>query len=747
MVAMHTSVNASVLIPTTGARGPELRRAVASVRAQSLQPAEVVVVVDGDHATMAAVQAAVGATVDRVLCTGRRRGVSAARNQAARHSRGEMLCFLDDDDRWKEQYLARAFAEGVEYDIILAGFEKHNAQGVHPEKIPPATLGAASFLAGNPGLRGSNLIVRRSLFDAVEGFDEDFVSFNDVDFGARAFALPRLRYRAVREPLVEYHAHPGERLSSRGATSILPGMLAFLARYESAMSPEVRAEFRDRAQRNWGIDPWEPDLVLARARRTISVAGTPRVIPALFHHLDERLLEGVARGDAEVNRVGAAVDELCAVRAERRDDCALERLRLVVITTDSPGSLEGLLESLRTALTRSRWRTRASTGPRVEVLVVENDVNQQTADAHRRWCAELNDPRIEVRFRPVPTIRRPLVTAAARGFAFRTIKDLGWTPSATEPVWILDEDFRFEQLVPSFERGFRAVPNPSLLHRMEFLVTAHAGVDALVCGNSGAAPVTALGLIRRQLRDILLGRPGAGAWPSPERAAAAARETDSYYDYGAHRTDAARPWQRAWWRDDARWDWQEVARRLLCGLPVSRPAISAANAHGETLWGPFDCPSVSGGNTLLLSPRGLAPEWLETARWRGYESRRADSVWCSRARREGLAILQVSIPLLHDRRPRGEGSVDELFRDAVTDALGVGAYRTMNDAGRLDSGPVAAFANQRLTRTRESLRESLEMLREAGPSAEAAFIDPLRQTLGAVARRLEEVVFDDIDCA
>ena len=83
----------------------------------------------------------------------------------------------------------------------------------------------------------------------------------------------------------------------------------------------------------------------------------------------------------------------------------------------------------------------------------------------------------------------------------------------------------------------------------------------------------------------------------------------------------------------------------------------------------------------------------------------------------------------------------------MTDALGVGAYRTMNDAGRLDSGPVAAFANQRLTRTRESLRESLEMLREAGPSAEAAFIDPLRQTLGAVARRLEEVVFDDIDCA
>jgi hypothetical protein len=744
---MHTSLNASVLIPTTGTRGPELRRAIASVRAQSLQPAEVVVVVDGDHATMTAVQAAVGATVDRVLCTGRRRGVSAARNHAARHSRGELLCFLDDDDRWKEPYLARAFAEGIDYDVILAGFEKHNAQGAHPEKIPPATLGSASFLRGNPGLRGSNLIVRRTLFDALEGFDEGFVSFNDVDFGARAFARPDVRYRAVQEPLVEYHAHLGERLSSRGAASILPGMLAFLARYESAMSPAVRAEFRDRALRNWGIDPWEPELVLARARRTTSVAGTPQVIPALFHHLDERLLDGVARGDSEVDRVCAAVDELCAVRAERRDDCALERLRLVVITTDAPGSLEGLLGSLRTALTRSHWRTRAHSGPLVEVLVVENDANHQIADAHRAWCAELNDPRMEVRFAPVPTVRRPLGTAAARGFAFRSIKDAGWTPSSTEPVWILDEDFRFEQLVPSFEQGFRAVQNASLLHRMEFLVTAHAGVDALVCGNSGAAPVPALGLIRRQLRDILDGRPASDAWASSERTGAAAREFDSYYDYGVHRADDARPWQRAWWREDARWDWAEVAQRLLRGLPVSRPAISAATARGDTLWGPFDCPSVAGGNTLLLSPRGLSPEWLETVRWCGYESRRADSVWCSHARREGLTILQVSIPLLHDRRPRGEGSIDELFRDAVTDALGVGAYRTMTDVGRLAPGLVAALANDRLARTRDSLRESLAMLREAGSSAEAAFIDPLMRTLSAVARRLEEVVFDDIECA
>lgn len=743
---MHTAVNTSVLIPTTGAREPLLRRAIASVRAQSRPPDEVVVVVDGDSATMAAVRSAVGASVDRVLCTGRRRGVSAARNLAARRCRGELLCFLDDDDRWKEAYLARALADGLDFDIILAGFEKHNALGGHPEKIPPATLGVGCFLRGNPGLRGSNLIVRRSLFDAVQGFDEGFASFNDVDFGARAFARPRLRYRAVQEPLVEYHAHQGERLSSRGSASVLPGMQAFLVRYEPAMSSDVRAEFRDRALRNWGVDPWHPRHVLERARRTMSLGGDAGVNPALFHHLDERLLDAVAHGDAEVHRVTTAIDELCALRAEDPRAFSIERLRLVVITTDAPGSLEGLLESLQAALDRSRWRPHARGGHLVEVLVVENDASREVADAHRAWCAERSDPRIQVRFASVPASQRPLATAAARAFAFRSIGDRGWIPSATKPVWILDEDLRFEQLMPSIERGFRVVQNASLLHRMEFLVTAHAGVDAMVCGNSGAAPVPALGLIRRQLRDILCAQPGAETWASPQCASAAARETDVYYDYGAPRADTIRPWRRAWWREDGRWDWDDVLRRLLRGLPVSRPALSAATAKGASLWGPFDCPSVSGGNTLLLSPRALVPEWLETVRWRGFESRRADSVWCSRARREGLTVLQVSIPLLHDRRPRGEGTVDELFRDAVTDALGVGAYRTMTGLGQLAPTSIAALANERLARTLDSLQGSLALLGEATPSAAPSLVLPLTQTLRAVARRLEEVVFDDIEC-
>ncbi len=746
MVAMRDTVITSVLIPTTGLREALLRRAIASVRAQSRPPDEVIVVVDGDARSMRTVRSAVGASVDHVLCTGRRKGVSAARNLAARHSRGELLCFLDDDDRWKEAYLERALAQGIDFDIILTGFEKHNVLGIHPEKIPPETLEPGAFLRGNPGIRGSNLIVRRAFFEAVRGFDETFASFNDVDFGARAFALRRLRYRAVREPLVEYHAHQGERLSSRGAVAVLPGMQAFLARYEPVMTPDVCAEFRARSRRNWGIDPWDPEHVLARARWTPPARGGAAVPAALFHHLDVRLLEAVSQGDGRVDQVAAAVGELCAIRAESPEAFSIDRLRVVVITTDAPGSLEGLLASLQMALTRSRWRTRIAAGPFVDVLVVENDAGREVADAHRRWCAALRDSRIAVEFASVPDARRPLSTAAARAFAFRAIADRGWTPSTKEPVWILDEDFRFEQLIPSIERGFRIVQSPSLLHRMELLVNEHAGVDALVCGNSGAAPVPAPGLIRRQLRDILAARPGANTWTSQERAGAAAREADCYYDYGDSRADDDRPWQCAWWREDGRWEWGEVLRRLLRGLPVSRPAICVASARGDSLWGPFDPPLVAGGNTLLLSPRVLVPEWLETVRWRGFESRRADSVWCARAVCEGMTVRQVSIPLLHDRRPRGEGTVDELFRDAVTDALGVGAYRTMSRLGRLAPAEIATGANERLELTRDGLRACLTILSTEGQMADPSFTVPLTAMLRALLQRLLGVDVDDVAC-
>ena len=80
-------------------------RALASVFAQTYTDYEVIVVNDGSTDDTAAVLARFG---DRIrVITQSNRGLSAARNAGVRVSTGEYVAFLDDDDEWMPEKLAR----------------------------------------------------------------------------------------------------------------------------------------------------------------------------------------------------------------------------------------------------------------------------------------------------------------------------------------------------------------------------------------------------------------------------------------------------------------------------------------------------------------------------------------------------------------------------------------------------------------------------------------------------------------
>jgi succinoglycan biosynthesis protein ExoV len=101
----------SVVIPLYN-KERTIERAVRSVMAQTFQDIELIVVDDGST----------DASVDRLLATEvpappgfqlvrqANAGPGAARNTGARHARGKYLAFLDADDEWRPEYLARAVA-------------------------------------------------------------------------------------------------------------------------------------------------------------------------------------------------------------------------------------------------------------------------------------------------------------------------------------------------------------------------------------------------------------------------------------------------------------------------------------------------------------------------------------------------------------------------------------------------------------------------------------------------------------
>jgi glycosyltransferase involved in cell wall biosynthesis len=244
-------MDVAAIVTTTGNRPGLLPLAIRSVVAQTRRPDEILVVLDGPPPTTPLLPDDLAYHVE-VVATGVRAGVSRSRNLGAELARSEYVAFLDDDDKWKPDHLAACLARGV--DLCLASFEKHRSGEAWPEKTPPAVLHPRAFLVSNPGLRGSNIVIRRDAYGRIGGFDEGLPALNDLDFGVRASLTDGLEYRRVRARTVEFHSHADPRLTSRSSTAINEGVGGFWRRWRHLMNDTEADRFGDRARLLFGVD-------------------------------------------------------------------------------------------------------------------------------------------------------------------------------------------------------------------------------------------------------------------------------------------------------------------------------------------------------------------------------------------------------------------------------------------------------------------------------------------------------------
>ena len=203
----------SVIIPTFNRAAP-VREAVASVLAQTCRDFELLVVDDGStDATLEALASFFGEI--RLLRTSRRRGVSAARNLGAAASRGEWLAFLDSDDMWLPEKLARQLAQleaHPELELCQTG-ETWVRRGVRVN--PPQTHvkeGGQIFFRSLERclISPSAVVMSRRLFEAAGGFDEELPACEDYDLWLR---LWRYEVGLVPEPLVIKRGGHADQLS------------------------------------------------------------------------------------------------------------------------------------------------------------------------------------------------------------------------------------------------------------------------------------------------------------------------------------------------------------------------------------------------------------------------------------------------------------------------------------------------------------------------------------------------------
>jgi glycosyltransferase involved in cell wall biosynthesis len=200
----------SCIVPVfNGAR--HLKDAIDSILAQTHSPLQVVAVDDGSSDGSAAILEGYGGGVEVVRQVNA--GPAAARNTGIRTARGDFVAFLDQDDWWHPEKLARQLAR---FDAVpRLDFVVTHAESVWEDDT---SRGANQPRGGYaPGYITGTLLARRTVFDLIGPFAKDLKYVDALEWFVRA-ADQQAVSELMSDVLLYHRVHAGN-LSRRGAES------------------------------------------------------------------------------------------------------------------------------------------------------------------------------------------------------------------------------------------------------------------------------------------------------------------------------------------------------------------------------------------------------------------------------------------------------------------------------------------------------------------------------------------------
>jgi mycofactocin system glycosyltransferase len=226
-----------------------------------------VVVVDDGSVVPVAERAGI-----QVVRSDRPSGPAAARNLGARAAAGDLLAFLDSDCTAEPGWLRALVPEFADPDVAAVGGRVRPAREVtwlerYEAVRSPLDLGRryAEVRARHPVsyVVTANLLVRRTDFARLGGFDRDLACGEDVDL---AWRLGELGRRVVYQPLgVVRHRHRHR----------LDEFLATRAAYAASEAPLLQ-----RHPRNGRLVGISPGMVALVGGAVAALLGAPRALAA-----------------------------------------------------------------------------------------------------------------------------------------------------------------------------------------------------------------------------------------------------------------------------------------------------------------------------------------------------------------------------------------------------------------------------------------------------------------------------------
>ncbi len=274
----------SVIMPARNA-AQYIREALASVRAQTVEPMEIIVVDDGSTDETSAIAREHGVTVIRLPSQS---GPSYARNCGIAAARGETIAFLDADDSWFPCHIEASLKLLAESSAGLCFAPVEVFGSVNTLVTPPCTpreaMTMTQALLEENFIVQSSVIVRRAVLDANGVYDESLRLAEDYDLWLRlSAAVPfvMLERATVRRRFHAEQASELRRLDMIDAAWRVRKKCLESTAGRTNMSAARRLELVDRAIRreiDWAI--WTGDrMQLARARRVLTDVCAALLMP------------------------------------------------------------------------------------------------------------------------------------------------------------------------------------------------------------------------------------------------------------------------------------------------------------------------------------------------------------------------------------------------------------------------------------------------------------------------------------
>jgi glycosyltransferase involved in cell wall biosynthesis len=223
----------SVIIPAYNA-APWIAETITSVQQQTFTDWELWVIDDGSGDRTAEIVAHLETTDTRIRSIRQtNQGVSAARNLGIIQSQGELLAFLDADDRWLPSKLITHLQQfeanphlGVSFDRVEFLTQTGTATGQYSTGRLTG-LKPQHLLSENPTTTTSSWVVRRIVFDQVGGFCPTMNYSEDLEWLLRVLCAQQWHIEGLSQGLTRYRTSSG-------------GLSADLSRMEAGWNALVR---------------------------------------------------------------------------------------------------------------------------------------------------------------------------------------------------------------------------------------------------------------------------------------------------------------------------------------------------------------------------------------------------------------------------------------------------------------------------------------------------------------------------